>query len=1090
MATIKPIEGRSIHQIQSGQVIVDLCSVVKELVENSLDAGATSIDVRLKNQGLDAIEVQDNGSGIGPEDFESLALKHYTSKLTSYDDLESLDTFGFRGEALSSLSALSKLSIITTRAEDAPKGSKLEFEISGRLGNKSTIASTKGTAVAVSNIFYNYPVRRRELEKNIKREYGKVLGILHAYACISTGVRFSVSNIDKKGKKTVVFSTKSNPTTRENIANIYGAKTLLALVPLDLQLEMESSSSIAAKFAQNGPAERQVIIEGHISRPASGEGRQLPDRQMFFVNSRPCGLPQVSKAFNEVYKSFNMSQSPFIFANLKMDTGSYDVNVSPDKRTIMLHDQGELLESLKTALVEMFGAQDQTMPQAQLLQKTQTPLRQYPAFANTVTGPKRPIDEQSSPYYGNGGSRAADNDPSSTVELADTSSTVGTPNNLIQKFASRLANVRNDSAGAKSLAVPHVSNKKRKVSKAFAAQSPTDDGHSAQVDLSDTEGQEREPAAHGSPLFIPEGAEEPPASPHDSEQEEIPSTTTTPRRSQPGVVQSAFDRMRFKRRSPDIATVTIGDETTQVPIGSTPHKQGKIAKAKSTERPTVSKKSAREFKSGLALFAAIRSAGEDTYHPIASQMDESEDEESQAGSPAVSSEPAESDLERVADSPDRDTVNENEEALEESQGNLAEESRVPRDGPNIGEASESELPADEPLRGESDDEYIDEGEAARKHQAKEDARVARLIAEAEKHSSRPTDENLKRTAKALTPRPTKTSTFHLQKSVKVNLSAIERRLRDISDVSLIESDGTSEAGSLLDVEDRKAEERLSLTVSKADFTRMRVVGQFNKGFILATRPDHATNEKSQSQDGDELFIIDQHASDEKFNFERLQAETIVQNQRLVQPRRLELTAIEEETILNRPAPFQKNGFTLDIDTSGAHPVGQRCSLLSLPMSRDTKFDIRDLEELIALVDEQAVGSDVPRPSKVRRMFAMRACRGSIMVGDELTMPKMRMVVRHMGEIDKPWNCPHGRPTMRHLFALGGWRGWKEGDRLADGVEELDEETDWPEFLSRYGQAPNSDEEDEGPSSGNAGPASFAGIRGAAINVDMSDVSHP
>ena len=100
MATIKAIEGRSVHQIQSGQVIVDLNSVVKELVENSLDAGATSIDIRFKNQGLDSIEVSDNGKGISPDDYETIALKHYTSKLSSYEDLTSLQTFGFRGEAL------------------------------------------------------------------------------------------------------------------------------------------------------------------------------------------------------------------------------------------------------------------------------------------------------------------------------------------------------------------------------------------------------------------------------------------------------------------------------------------------------------------------------------------------------------------------------------------------------------------------------------------------------------------------------------------------------------------------------------------------------------------------------------------------------------------------------------------------------------------------------------------------------------------------------------------------------------------------------------------------------------------------------
>ena len=245
MATIKPIGGGSVHRIQSGQVIVDLSSVVKELVENSLDAGATSIDIRFRTNGLDAIEVQDNGAGIGEEDYETIALKHYTSKLSNYEDLTSLQSFGFRGEALSSLCALSDFHVVTAREDEAPKGSRLDFDFEGKLKSTQVIASQKGTTVVVENIFRNLPVRRQQLETNIKREYGKVLGILQAYACISVNVRFSVSNVMAKGKKSVAFATKANASTRENIANVFGAKTLSALMALDLTFELQPTLGLA-----------------------------------------------------------------------------------------------------------------------------------------------------------------------------------------------------------------------------------------------------------------------------------------------------------------------------------------------------------------------------------------------------------------------------------------------------------------------------------------------------------------------------------------------------------------------------------------------------------------------------------------------------------------------------------------------------------------------------------------------------------------------------------------------------------------------------------------------------------------------------
>lgn len=148
---------------------------------------------------------------------------------------------------MSSLCALSGFHIITARADEAPKGTRLDFEISGRLKGTQMVASQRGTTVVVENLFMNLPVRRRELEKNIKREYGKVVGLLQAYACISTNTKFLVSNMMAKGRKATVFATKGNPTTRENIANVYGAKALSGLVALDLSFEMKPT-----KLMQSG----------------------------------------------------------------------------------------------------------------------------------------------------------------------------------------------------------------------------------------------------------------------------------------------------------------------------------------------------------------------------------------------------------------------------------------------------------------------------------------------------------------------------------------------------------------------------------------------------------------------------------------------------------------------------------------------------------------------------------------------------------------------------------------------------------------------------------------------------------------------
>ncbi|KAK5139924.1 hypothetical protein LTR04_003263, partial [Oleoguttula sp. CCFEE 6159] len=546
--------------------------------------------VRFKNHGFDSIEVQDNGEGITSENYETIALKHYTSKLSSYEDLTSLQTFGFRGEALSSLCALSSFHIITARADEAPKGTRLDFEVSGKLKSTSVVASQKGTTVAVENLFQNLPVRRRELEKNIKREYGKVLGILHAYACISTGVRFAVSNQITKGKKVAVFSTKSNSTTKENIANVYGAKTLLALAKLDLTFEMQPGARPTQGArnwtTQEDVASRDVQIVGHISRPVFGGGRQTPDRQMFFVNSRPCGLPQVAKAFNEIYRSYNVTQSPFILANLILDTNAYDVNVSPDKRTILLHDQTTLLESLRASLTELFESQDQSVPHSQL------GVRKLPSYIPPTVNRQPSIQEERTVF-----ACTADGDHDSGQDHYETpgdstqteaTKQSGTPISLIQNWVGRDANGRSQQPAPRHKS-NGISKDKQKLSRALGlknGEAPSsyeseDTQLVAEFDETDpTQAQDiSRPVQDFNARMASQQAkatqqQPPPLSPS-TDSGTIPVITATPQKPTPGPVQNAFDRMRPQRTPVETATITVGDNTTITRIGTSATKRRK-----------------------------------------------------------------------------------------------------------------------------------------------------------------------------------------------------------------------------------------------------------------------------------------------------------------------------------------------------------------------------------------------------------------------------------------------------------------------------------------------------------------------------------
>ena len=523
-----------------------------------------------------------------------------------------------------------------------------------------------------------------------------------------------------------------------------------------------------------------------------------------------------------------------------------------------------------------------------------------------------------------------------------------------------------------------------------------------------------------------------------SPEPEIPSISATPAKPHPGVVPNAFDRMRPMRTPRQTATITIGDKTTTTTIGS-----GALRMTRTSMNPKrqkiwpAPKDTPSSFSSSLRAFAAAGSQFDDDL--------DGDDEESIAHStssttwgrtpselPRGSSADRDDLEEPIARSYRSSTLGRSPSVHPHHNSSVAgyEEMNDVEDFANA--FAEAEKPINEAhseeQSEEDDGEWLDEEAKT----AKEEARVARLIEEAEAKSAVLSRDHVARAQKLLKA-GYKEATLKLTQTIDISIDKIDSQLKqlnkaiqDLGDLAAAEEE-TQDAIS--------AEERLSLTVSKADFSRMRIIGQFNLGFILAVRPDENNN--------DELFIIDQHASDEKYNFERLQATTVVQNQRLVQPQFLELTAIEEELILDSQGPLERNGFVVSVDESGDLPVGHRCKLTSLPMSREVTFSSRDLEELLVLLND----SKDARPSKVRKMFAMRACRSSVMVGKNLTNKQMERLVRNMGTIDKPWNCPHGRPTMRHLFGLNKWEGWSKASGLAE-VERGDQEIDWEGWMNK------------------------------------------
>ncbi|XP_055148298.1 mismatch repair endonuclease PMS2 isoform X6 [Symphalangus syndactylus] len=777
---IKPIDRKSVHQICSGQVVLSLSTAVKELVENSLDAGATNIDLKLKDYGVDLIEVSDNGCGVEEENFEGLTLKHHTSKIQEFADLTQVETFGFRGEALSSLCALSDVTISTCHAS-AKVGTRLVFDHNGKIIQKTPYPRPRGTTVSVQQLFSTLPVRHKEFQRNIKKEYAKMVQVLNAYCIISAGIRVSCTNQLGQGKRQPVVCTGGSPSIKENIGSVFGQK-------------------------------------------------------------------QVSRLVNEVYHMYNRHQYPFVVLNISVDSECVDINVTPDKRQILLQEEKLLLAVLKTSLIGMFDSD------VNKLNVSQQPLLDIEGnlIKMHAADLEKPLVEKQ------------DHSPSlrTREEKRDMSisrlreafslhhTTENKPNSpkTPEPRRSRLGQERAMPSSSTSDAISDRGVLRPQKEAASSSQGPSDPTDREEVEKD---------SGHGSTSVDSEGFSIPDTGSHCSS--ECAASSPEDRGSQ--------EHGDSQEKAPE-----TDDSFSDVDCHSNQEDTG--CKFRVLPQPTnLASPNTKRFKKEEILSSSdIRQKLVNTQNVSASQVDV-----------AVK-------------------INKKVVPLDFSMSSLAK-------------------------------------------------RIKQLHHEAQQSEG---EQNYRKFRAKICPG-----------------------------------------------ENQAAEDELRKEISKTMFAEMEIIGQFNLGFIITKL-------------NEDIFIVDQHATDEKYNFEMLQQHTVLQGQRLIAPQTLNLTAVNEAILIENLEIFRKNGFDFVIDENA--PVTERAKLISLPTSKNWTFGPQDIDELIFML------SDSPgvmcRPSRVKQMFASRACRKSVMIGTALNTSEMKKLITHMGEMDHPWNCPHGRPTMRHIANLG------------------------------------------------------------------------
>ena len=303
MAEIHLLSDEIINKIAAGEVIERPASAVKELIENAIDAGATRIQVQIEQGGKKKIQVTDNGKGMGAADLELCFLRHTTSKLTNADDLFHLQTNGFRGEAVASIAAVSKLTI-TSATQDGESG-RIIIK-GGEVVEKEDIQASRGTTFLVEDLFYNTPVRRTFLGSETS-ECSRILDIVIKTAISHPEIRFDY----KVGDRAVFTGVPGE--LRSRIAEAIGSKVAKSLLPVDY-------------------TEAGVHVTGFISPTTETNGKR--NHQFLFMRNRPIENKMVSKAVSQAYEPYGAQCKPVTVLFLDMPDMEFDINVHPAKREV------------------------------------------------------------------------------------------------------------------------------------------------------------------------------------------------------------------------------------------------------------------------------------------------------------------------------------------------------------------------------------------------------------------------------------------------------------------------------------------------------------------------------------------------------------------------------------------------------------------------------------------------------------------------------------------------------------------------------------------------------------------------------------
>uniref|UniRef100_A0AC34Q681 Uncharacterized protein n=1 Tax=Panagrolaimus sp. JU765 TaxID=591449 RepID=A0AC34Q681_9BILA len=867
--------------LTAAQIVTTLDSACRELLDNAIDAGATSIEIKLKEKGSELIEVVDNGKGIAEADFSMVAQAHCTSKLRCVGDFDNLQTYGFRGQALNSLAKFSSLSIVT-RATDAKCGSKLTFDEDGKLVDVKKIARNTGTTICVQNIFERLPVRRKEMIDQIEHHFLNMLHSIQAYALCWPNIEIKCRSVKPLRSKCFIATTGGQAQLKDVISLIFGHSGFIEIdnvIPT-----METRKLYSAEKMPEKMFSEVFKIHGYVSTITSSS--TVANNLFIFVNRRHIDYPKAHKIINTLYRTKRKDRYPILVLFLETHPSRINVCITPDKRTINLRDENVFLAKLHEALVKAFELEESTF---------------IPLSTNNVKD---------------------------GVPFRVSSSQSKGENRSLKRKA--IENVEDENDPKSS---PAIRNKRSSTRK------------STMGDGSDSFSIEKSPAPPANSMF--------------------PSLWTLP------VANNSSASNNFQERPNDESNQQIDLHVSESAVDT--HQDNFI------EEPFIGNEQTNNsfgFWNDDGFNNSLR------------------DDSLQANQPSTIGYGM-----SLLDQSWRDTNYAAEIGMDRRE--FLTEDEI------LNELFEAEADVEILDDFEGDDEFFQTNSSKfNKQNLKLFSQLCfnGIFAQPLQTYQIKCPEKVFTNFKMQKGQNSSETNFNLDYFEEFNDPEIDQLVDAIKEhdesfgfcISHLEKHNNENDN--FDGKEVASENETRVLLKKKEFGSMIVHWQFNKSFIFCSL-------------GSNIFIVDQHAANEKFNYEKLWKTTKMKIQPLVCPMKMNLSPIQKQILLSNLASFHNSGFRAQIfDDSNEVYIS------TVPVYGAQTFGLPEFEEALAYFAEHP-NRNIYRPQKLHAIYASKACRSSIMVGDDLDLKKMAMHVHRLATLDHPWNCPHGRPTIR-LFQMG------------------------------------------------------------------------